>query len=479
MQVPGSYPIMYLVHADPTDADRVYALDHGSVYRSTDKGSTWADLGWNASAPASPGGIWAMAPDPHVPGHLLVAYDTGNNLAGYVYASSDYGASWQAATMPPGVGRITDIVFDPQTPGLVYFASGGMGAVHGTGLYRSTDGGASWTRIDDPAQPDMRDAQTIAIATQPQHMLIVPTFGSAYRSTDGGATWHAMQGGHGHYLFAGGDSTRLYASDTTGLCFSTDAGDTWTRAAGLLGQGQITALTSASADGHTILYAATNGGQAAATGGRAARTARASRATAGTLVRAGIYRFVQVPAPTVSGFTPTSGPVGTVVTLTGTHFTGATAVAFHGVPATKFSAASDTQVTVTVPAGATSGAIAVTTPGGSGSSTASFTVAATPKVTLKLSGLKKGALKLGKRLTVTGKVTPATLAGSKIKLTVQKKKGHKWVAVKTVKRTIGHGGAYSWKYKPAKRGSYRLQATIGKAATHTAAKTTWRGFRVK
>ena len=108
-----------------------------------------------------------------------------------------------------------------------------------------------------------------------------------------------------------------------------------------------------------------------------------------------------------------------------------------------------------------------------------FTVLVTPKVTLKLSGLKKGALKLGKRLTVTGKVTPATLAGSKIKLTVQKKRGHKWVTVKAVKRTIGHNGAYSWKYKPAKRGSYRLQATLGKTTTTTAVTTKWSSFKVK
>jgi photosystem II stability/assembly factor-like uncharacterized protein len=470
---------MYLVHADPTDANGVYAISHDSVYRSTNGGDTWADLGWNASAPASPGGLWAMAPDPFVSGHLLVAFDTGNNLVGYVYASSDYGASWQAVTVPPGVGRITDIAFDPQTPGLVYLATGGMGAVHGTGVYRSTDGGASWTRIDDPAQPDMRDAYTIAIATHPQHTLFVAAQGYDYRSTDGGATWHATQGGHGNCLFADGDSTRLYASDTTGLCFSSDAGDTWTRAAGVLGQVQITALGCAVADGHTILYAATNGGQAGATSGRAARAAGASRATAGTLVRAGIYRFVQVPAPTVSSFTPTSGPVGAIVTLTGTHFTGATAVAFHGTPAVTFSAASDTRITATVPAGAASGAIAVTTPGGSASSTTSFTVVVTPKVTLKLSGLKKGALKLGKRLTVTGKVTPVTLAGSKVTLKVQKKKGHKWVTVKTVKRTIGHSGAYSWKYKPANRGTYRLRATIGKTVTHTAVTTKWSGFKVK
>ena len=121
--------------------------------------------------------------------------------------------------------------------------------------------------------------------------------------------------------------------------------------------------------------------------------------------------------------------------------------------------------------------------GGSASSTTSFTVAvaskATPKVTLKLSGLKKGALKLGKRVIVTGKVTPATLAGSKVTLKVQKKKGHKWVTVKTVKRTIGHSGAYGWKYKPAKRGTYRLQATVGKTTTTTSVTTKWLGFKVK
>ena len=43
-----------------------------------------------------------------------------------------------------------------------------------------------------------------------------------------------------------------------------------------------------------------------------------------------------IPAPTVTGFTPTSGAVGTSVTLTGTGFSGATAVAFHGTAAASF-----------------------------------------------------------------------------------------------------------------------------------------------
>jgi len=188
--------------------------------------------------------------------------------------------------------------------------------------------------------------------------------------------------------------------------------------------------------------------------------------------------FTVVPAPSITSFTPASGPVGTTVTLTGTHFSGATKVAFHGASAV-FSVNSATKITATVPSGATTGTIAVTTPGGSAASATSFTVVVTPKVTLKLSGLRSGALKLGKRVTAKGRVTPTSLAGSKVKLSVQKKKGAKWVTVKSTSRTIGLSGAYSWKYKPAKRGAYRMRATIAKSAAHTAAATPWRKFKVK
>lgn len=78
--------------------------------------------------------------------------------------------------------------------------------------------------------------------------------------------------------------------------------------------------------------------------------------------------------PTVSSFSPTSGPVGTSVVITGTAFTGATAVTFNKVPATSFSVDSYSQITATVPCCGASGRIKVTTPGGSGSSTTNFKV---------------------------------------------------------------------------------------------------------
>jgi len=99
-------------------------------------------------------------------------------------------------------------------------------------------------------------------------------------------------------------------------------------------------------------------------------------------------------------------------------------------------------------------------------------------VTLKLSGLTSGSVKLGKSVMVKGTVTPTSLAGSKVTLTVQKKKGAKWLTVESVARTISASGAYSWKYTPGKRGAYRMRATIARTTAHAAAGTAWRPFKV-
>jgi Carboxypeptidase regulatory-like domain/IPT/TIG domain len=216
-------------------------------------------------------------------------------------------------------------------------------------------------------------------------------------------------------------------------------------------------------------------------------------------------RFVatETAPPTVTNFTPASGPVGTTVTVTGTHFTGATAVSFNGHAAADPVVASDSQLTATVPAAATTGSISITTPCGTATSDTAYTVTVptptptdtptpptptptpaptvtpTPTITLKLSGLKGGALKLGKSMTAKGIVTPTSLAGSRVTLTAQLKKGAKWVKAKTCSALITSTGAYSWKYKPAKKASYRVQCSIAKSSTHGAAETKWLPFKVK
>nr|WP_230678909.1 T9SS type A sorting domain-containing protein [Hymenobacter properus] len=85
-----------------------------------------------------------------------------------------------------------------------------------------------------------------------------------------------------------------------------------------------------------------------------------------------------VVAPVVTSFTPTSGPVGTVVTITGTDFTAASTVSFNGTAATAVTFNSTTSLTATVPTGATTGPITVATAYGSSTSTTSFTVTVTP-----------------------------------------------------------------------------------------------------
>ena len=87
-------------------------------------------------------------------------------------------------------------------------------------------------------------------------------------------------------------------------------------------------------------------------------------------------RAVGGSAPSITGFAPASGVVGTSVVLTGANFTGATAVRFGGVAATTFTVNTASQITATVPVGALTGQIAVTTGAGTATSALSFTVTA-------------------------------------------------------------------------------------------------------
>lgn len=88
-----------------------------------------------------------------------------------------------------------------------------------------------------------------------------------------------------------------------------------------------------------------------------------------------------VPAPTITGFTPTTAVSGATVTINGTNLTGATAVTFGGVAAASYTMVSATQITAVVASGGTSGVIAVTTPGGSASSASAFTFIPPPTIT--------------------------------------------------------------------------------------------------
>lgn len=99
---------------------------------------------------------------------------------------------------------------------------------------------------------------------------------------------------------------------------------------------------------------------------------------------------VSDPDPvSVTSFTPTNGPAGTSVSVTGVSLTGATSVSFNGTPAS-FTVNSSTSITAVVPAGATSGQISVVTPCGTATSSGVFTVDPSSSVLLNLHVLIEG-----------------------------------------------------------------------------------------
>ncbi|MFA4964506.1 MAG: IPT/TIG domain-containing protein, partial [Thermoleophilia bacterium] len=196
---------------------------------------------------------------------------------------------------------------------------------------------------------------------------------------------------------------------------------------------------------------------------------------AGTGASAASFTVLPTPAPAVTSVLPASGRVGALVTITGTGFTGATTVAFNGIPATAFAVVSGMQITATVPAGATSGSVSVSTPAGTGTSPGSFTVLVTAKLTLKVSPT---AVLLGRSVKATGQLAPLRLAGSRVRLLLQVRKGTRWVTLRTLSVPTGATGSFIWMYRPGRRGTFHIRASIAATATHTAAATKWIGFRV-
>ncbi|HVR23693.1 MAG TPA: choice-of-anchor tandem repeat GloVer-containing protein [Candidatus Polarisedimenticolia bacterium] len=133
----------------------------------------------------------------------------------------------------------------------------------------------------------------------------------------------------------------------------------------------LTQTTAVTIGGKAAAFTVKSDTQVTATVPAGAKTGEAiSITTAGGTASFG--KFVVVPE--ITSFSPTSGPAGTSVTITGNSFTGTTKVTFGGVAATSYKAISDTQVDALVPAGAATGTIAVTTPGGTGTSAGKFTV---------------------------------------------------------------------------------------------------------
>jgi hypothetical protein len=142
-----------------------------------------------------------------------------------------------------------------------------------------------------------------------------------------------------------------------------------------------------------------------------ARSGRIAVATpSGVATSTGVFSA----APTIQGFSPSSGISGTSVTILGSAFTGTTAVTFGGTPATSFAIVSDSQVTAVVGAG-TTGPVRVTTAGGAAETASVFRLFAhAPAIT----GFTPATGAVRSTVTVTGthldETTSVTLGGTPV-----------------------------------------------------------------
>ena len=119
--------------------------------------------------------------------------------------------------------------------------------------------------------------------------------------------------------------------------------------------------------------------------------------------------------PSILSFTPTSGPVGTTVTIAGSNFNPTAAndaVSFHGTSATVNSATS-TQLVVTLPSGATSGPISLTVPAGTATSSSAFTVSSSSSKPA-ISSFTPQIVSQGGAVTISGSSFDLTLANDRL-----------------------------------------------------------------
>jgi Sortilin, neurotensin receptor 3, len=247
--------------ASPTQANTVFAgAATGGVWKSTDGGVTFNSV-WSPSLTPSIGalaisgtGILYAGTGESNPGGGSVTFPGGG-----VFRSSDAGATWQSLGLT-GTDRIGRIAIDPANSSRIFVAATGNLFVQGgqRGLYRTVDGGVTWQLVLSGANPTTGAVDVAISPTNPNRIYAAMwdnhrqpngrVYGGPgsgiYRSLDGGATWTRLAGGlpaastnlgRMGVAVARSDANRLYAiaSDTSGdpIAFwtSNNGGDTWTQ----------------------------------------------------------------------------------------------------------------------------------------------------------------------------------------------------------------------------------------------------------
>ena len=228
----------------------------GGVWKTTDAGRTWHPI-FDDQNVASIGDLAVSWSDPNI-----IYVGTGEadmrsdiTFGNGVYKSTDGGKTWRHLGLSD-TRQIGRVIVDPRNPNLVLVAAlgHGFGPNDERGVFRSTDGGATWQKvlyqdentgaIDLCFDPD--DARTVYATlwnarrvAWSQYAPVNGPGGGLFKSTDGGATWRQLQGNGlpaglwgraGVAVAAGQRGRRVYAlidADRPGLYRSDDGGESW------------------------------------------------------------------------------------------------------------------------------------------------------------------------------------------------------------------------------------------------------------
>jgi photosystem II stability/assembly factor-like uncharacterized protein len=245
-------------YIDPHQSNRHYICytDIGFA-RSIDSGKSWIweaqSLPWHnttyalAFDPDVPGRIWAAGANSHdIPNNNPISGHHRIHMDGGVAVSDDFGASWKKLDLPDAPGL--SVVVDPTSPkeARVLYAS-----LFEKGVYKSTDGGKTWAKASQGlgSPKNMRCCKCDRDADGNLFVLITGKKGDGgytldgvglYRSTDGAASWSKISSPLKLHWFKDftvkpGDPKTILLSaanihgktDEAGLYRTTDGGQTW------------------------------------------------------------------------------------------------------------------------------------------------------------------------------------------------------------------------------------------------------------